>query len=348
MQGPLYRVVLLGSVIVALAPMTAHAAEVMSMNRSHLSSESEDVQRKTLDEIRNMHVIWFRDGPSSGSTRGVTNFVNEVRLVKQHSLKMLVAILQMDEDYDGPLATNTCGWKEKKLSEINLSRYAQRLRTLFGGLKEAKLTIDAVEFGNEYDQYCFDADVPHGHAGNPTQQEVVTWLRGYGRFLKTGVEILHEPNYFPEAKIITFGLAHSGDYISDDSFPHPARMMAMLRNVDGFNYLENKEYKVDGYGTHLYPSPNNVNSVADLLHEDAASLGTNKSYWVTEWGFLNLNAFPNKKGQSVSEVLQDVLLKFDSLRPEIPLGPLMLYQYDVWLANNSPAAAVLITYASKR
>ena len=30
-------------------------------------------------------------------------------------------------------------------------------------------------------------------------------------------------------------------------------MMAMLRNVDGFNYLENKEYKVDGYGTHLYP-----------------------------------------------------------------------------------------------
>jgi hypothetical protein len=63
---------------------------------------------------------------------------------------------------------------------------------------------------------------------------------------------------------------------------------------------------------------------------------------------FTVNAFPNKKGQSVSEVLQDVLLKFDSLRPEIPLGPLMLYQYDVWLANNSPAAAVLTTYASKR
>ena len=128
---------------------------------------------------------------------------------------MLLVIGQMDEDYDGNLEKNRCGWNAKKLSAINLDKYGQRLRTLFGALKDAHLTIDAVEFGNEDDVDCYDADVPSGHAASPA--EIATWLNGYGHFLKTGAEALH--SFFPQAKIITFGITHGSDRWDDPASP---------------------------------------------------------------------------------------------------------------------------------
>ncbi len=91
------------------------------------------------------------DGPTSGSPRGVANFIEELARAKQHKLKVLVIIMAMDEDYDGVLQTNRCGWKEKRLSQINLDTYAARLGTLFGAIKTAGLMVDAVEFGSELD-----------------------------------------------------------------------------------------------------------------------------------------------------------------------------------------------------
>jgi hypothetical protein len=42
-----------------------------------------------------------------------------VRLAKQQNLKVLVNIVQMDEDYEVPLLTHDHGWKAKKLTQIN-------------------------------------------------------------------------------------------------------------------------------------------------------------------------------------------------------------------------------------
>jgi hypothetical protein len=70
-------------------------------------------------------------------------------------------------------------------------------------------------------------------------------------------EVIHDPDYFPHAKIITFDIAH-GSHRWDrppHHFSNPARMVALVRNLDGFNYLDNAIYHVDGYGTHIYPNP---------------------------------------------------------------------------------------------
>jgi hypothetical protein len=339
------------AVLAVLAPVgLAQATLELGVDRSQLSAQSEAVQEKTVQDIRALHATWFRDGPTSGSPKGVSNFVNEVKLVKLQNLKMLVAIVQMDEDYDGALTKNRCGWGGKKLSAINLDKYAQRMRTLFGALKDAHLTIDAVEFGNEDDVDCYDADVPSGHVASP--DEVATWLSGYGRFLKTGAEVLHDS--FPQAKIITFGITHASDQW--DNPPHhlskPARVVAMLRNVKGFNYLDNSSYHVDGYGSHIYAQNDIDDVIAGCLREDASFLGKDKPFWVTEWGFSDPKGFPNKKGKNMNDALEESLEAYEKLNREIPLGPLMFYRYDVWLADDLgrllPLANGLSAHFSKR
>jgi hypothetical protein len=339
--------------LLAAAPVCAQAVKEIGIDRSGLSQQSAAVQQKTLEDIRNLGATWFRDGPTSGSPQGVANFVNEVRLADQQRLKMLVSIVQMDEDYDGPLTTHDHGWKAKKLSEINLDKFTRRFRNLLDALKAASLTIDAVEFGNEDDSYYYDADVPYDHYATPG--ELQTWLRGYGAFLKAGAEVLRDPRYYPHAKIITFGIAHGCDACGGPPrhLSNPARVVAMLKDVNGFNYLDNARYHVDGYGTHVYASPNDVGgSVAHTLREDAAALGPGRPLWVTEWGFQDLKSFPNRKGETLSQGLRSFLDAFDGLRGQMPIGPIMFYRYDVWLSDASgkllPQAGVFSAYAAKR
>ncbi|MDR3439280.1 hypothetical protein [Telmatospirillum sp.] len=333
--------------------VAADAASVPSrlalgIDRLTLSAEPRAVKKTTLRHIRDLGLIWLRDGPTSGSSRAVANFVEEVGIAKQYQLKVLAIIMPMDEDYDVALPVNRCGWHEKRLSQINLVKYAQRLRTVLGAVKAAGLSVDAFEFGSEADQYCYDADVPHGHAGAASPAEIKTWLTGYGRFLQTGAAIVHDPTLFPDAKIITFGMAHSGDSHADDSFPDPARYVAMLRNVDGVNYLKG----VDGYGTHLYPSPNDIeNSLRRTLGEDVSALGRDKPLWITEWGFLEIRAFPNRSGQTLPQCLRSFLDVLDDLHRDIPIGPAMYFRYDVWLSDSDgnplPQAGALSAYATR-
>jgi hypothetical protein len=135
----------------------------------------------------------------------------------------------------------------------------------------------------------------------------MTAVRGYAHFLKTTATIIHDPQYFPQAKIITFGIAHSSDRWDrpPHHFSNPARMVALLWNLDGFNYLDNASYHIDGYGTHIYPwDVNNLESAMDIIRQDASILGTDKPFWITEWG-LPANKYPNKKGETRGDGIKD-------------------------------------------
>ena len=51
----------------------------------------------------------------------------------------------------------------------------------------------------------------------------------------------------------------------------------MLRNLDGFNYLDNAEYHVDGYGTHIYRGADSIAStVGNRMRQDVSVLGRDK------------------------------------------------------------------------
>ena len=324
-------------------PILAQKRSEIGIDRSGLSREDASTRKKTFEDIRTLHATWFRDGPTSGSAQGVANFVEEVRQAKQQNLKVLINILQMDEDYDGALSMNDHGWSAKKLSEIDLKKFTQRFRTLLDALRAANLSIDAVEFGNEDDSYYYDADVPNGHAASQAELEI--WLHGYGEFLKTGAEILHESTYYPEAKIITFGIAHGsiapGHPIRNLS--NPAQAVAMLKDVDGFNYLDNSNYRVTGYGTHIYASPANAGqSATDLLRQDIRALGRDKPFWITEWGFTDATKFPNAKGQTASQGMKEMLDAFDDLGQRVPIGPMFFYSYNSGLQDAAGKASGLV------
>jgi hypothetical protein len=327
-----------------------------------MSKLSEAYQAKALAQIHALHATWFRDGVSGTTPEEVAKSVNLVRLVNQNNLKMLAIIGPSWKDFDagyknpnaGEAFGKRCGWPQGsgELSKVNLNTFAQHLRAVLGAVKAAGLTIDAFEIGNEYDSNCFNGDVPDGHAAS--EEEMITVLRGYGDFLKTAALIIRD--YFPQAKIVTFGICHSDDRY--DKPPHhishpAANFVARLRNVNGFNYLDNSLYHVDGYGTHIYPWPGNpAGHMTALLQEDAAAL-SDKPLWVTEWSFMSHSQFPNGKGQTLDQGVEEMLVTFDSLARSIALGPLMFYSYNGWVADPTtqqlePLADVFSAYVGRR
>jgi hypothetical protein len=107
--------VLLGCLMLEpAAPGLAQAMQEIGINRTLLSAQPPAVQEKTLEHIRTLGATWFRDGPSSGSPRGIANFVDEVRRAKQHHLKVLMIISMMDTDFDNPNALPGNGMTGRK------------------------------------------------------------------------------------------------------------------------------------------------------------------------------------------------------------------------------------------
>ena len=330
-----YLIILLGCLL--LTPWTTVLGQApleIGIDRSNLTRESEAVQKKTLQDIRALHATWFRD-VLVAAPQIQDKFVNELSLAKQNHLSFLANVLpakaDFGEGYQPPNAgedfRRRCGWSQgsSQLSRLDVETFAQGLRTQLDAVKAANLTIDAFEIGNEVDWICFNGDVPDGHT--PTREEWMTAVRGYARFLRAAAEVIHAPHYFPNAKIITFGMAHGSDRW--DKPPHhfskPARMIAALRTLDGFNYLDNAIYHVDGYGTHIYPDMNNLRqSVTDLIRQDATILGPDKPFWITEWG-LDAKKYPNKQGQTRGQGFKDFYAVLNSLH--IPLGPIFYYCY---------------------
>ena len=302
------------------------------IDRGNLSLSPAPERASTLEAIRALGADWFSDGYNTKVQ--FEDFVDEVRLAKQQSLKFMMKISPNHLDYDegvvagdngGDAFKRRCGWSSgsPKYSRVNSAKLAARLGTQLDALKAAGLTVDAFQIGSEVDWICFNGDVPDGHEA--TQDEFMTAVRGYAHFLKTAAEVIHA--HYPNAKILTFGIAHVSDI---DSPPHhfsrPARMIAALRNLDGFNYLDNASYHVDAYGEHIYPKPNYVaKDTLNKMREDIEILGHDRPYWVTEWG-LNSKSFPDKEGETRVQAAAQFYKALDSLH--VSFGPLFYFGYD--------------------
>lgn len=295
-----------------------------------------------------MGAAWYRGGHTGWGT--LKDWIDVVSLARQKNLKVLDVINASTDDWDdgrtrpaenaGPDFTKHCGWQggSRKLSQINLGKFASRLRAELDAVNGAGLTIDAFEVGNEYDWYCFNGDVPNGHEA--TQEEFMTAVRGYAHFLKAAAEVIHQ--YFPDARIITFGIAHGSDQW--DKPPHhlsnPARMVAQLRNVDGYNYLDNSGYHVDGFGEHFYPSADMVGQwMQNTLQQDTAVLGQDKPLWIREWG-LDSRRYPNKAGQSRAQAMAEFYASLEKFKASrFTFGPVFYYSY----AGDGPAGGSALT-----
>ena len=322
-----------------LEPMLAAARRQFDVGiaRSNMIWKTKQEQASIFAGIRTTRVRWFRDAFAYPLNR-TADFVEVVRQAKQAGLQMLVVVMQSPADYDsaaaatgnaGPAFQKLCGWPggSLKLSQMNISKFKDRLRGLLESLKAEGLEVDAFEIGNEVDWVCFNGDVPFGRDAGP--DDVLIAARGYARFLQAAAEVISDQRYFPHAKLITFGIAHSDAWEKPPRhhLPKPAAFVASLRNLDGMNYLSNERYRVDGYGSHIYPKPDDIRrSVAAMLATDTDALGTDLPIWITEFGF-RANHFPNRAGESRARAIE-VFFKALADDARSSFGPVFYYSYD--------------------
>ncbi len=239
-----------------------------------------------FDGLARLHPKWFRDGFGKGPE---SLFVDTVRQVHARGIKMLTVFGPVAADFDAGAyitpAVSGCQWGTYPLSKINLASYEQRIETQFQAVKAANLTVDAFEIGNEFDLYCNDADSPtgaewakHNWKWFLTPEQVQAFVKGYAPFLATSVSVIR--SYFPEAKIITFGL----------SMPPAAPLIKALASVeDDSGAVTDYTELVDGYGSHIYPTSDTTldlvtGATADLTGQAAVfPHPREKPIWITEW-----------------------------------------------------------------
>ncbi len=244
-----------------------------------------------FDGIARLHPQWFRDGFSKDSPQDEQLFVDTVTQIHARGMKILATIGPTGsdfaaKDYINP-ATSGCQWGTHPLSAINLTLYRKRLTDHFEVLKQAGLSVDAFEIGNELDLYCNDADMPktsdfasHHWKWFLTSDQVQAFVRGYAPFLKASVELIRA--YFPNAKIITFGMGNP----TGNSAP----LIAALANyTDPSGQTFDYTSLVDGYGSHIYtPATTTLAMITGATAEltgQAALLPhvQEKPIWITEW-----------------------------------------------------------------
>lgn len=325
-------------VLLSAAAGYAQSRFEVGLCRSNTIWEPKPKQAEIIAGIAASGLHWFRDAFAYAPDR-TQDFVDVVRMAKHAGLKMLIVVIQDASDYDGEAAKadnagwlfkRRCGWDSGslKLSKINTAKFQSRLRGLLSALKAANLTVDAFEIGNEVDWVCFNGDVPFGRPA--TANDVRVAARGYARFLQAAAEVIRDPRFFPEAKIITFGMAHADegwDLPLPHHLPNPAAFVASLRNLDGVNYLSNTRYHVDGYGLHIYPKPDDVEaSTAATLKRDSAALGSDLPFWITEFGWRK-GQFPNGNGENRTQAVAHFFAALAADGRD-KFGPAFYYDYD--------------------
>ncbi len=318
-------------------PVAASMAFEVGICRSNTIWQPKPKQATIVAGIAESGVGWFRDAFAYPPER-TRDFVEVVRMAKLSGLKVLVVVMQNETDYDdtaakaenaGPAFKKLCGWDSGslKLSRINLAKFRGRLRGLLVALKAANLSVDAFEIGNEDDWVCFNGDVPFGRKA--TARDVKIAARGYAGFLQAAAETIRDPRFFPAAKIVTFGIAHADagwDQNPPHHLPNPAAFVASLKDLDGVNYLSNARYHVDGYGTHIYPGPDDIEAkVRATLQRDRAALGSDLPIWITEFGFRK-GRFPNRKGETRAQAIAQFFAALTA--SHLSFGPAFYYDYD--------------------
>ncbi|MBV8696835.1 MAG: hypothetical protein JO052_03110, partial [Bradyrhizobium sp.] len=251
-----------------------------------------EARRKAVfDGIARMHVQWFRDGFGANTPDGIKLFVDMVNQVHARDMKMLAVVGGHPDDFDKKdyidPKTSGCEWGAYPLSKINLARLEQRVRGYFDALKQAAVTVDAFEIGNETDLYCNDADMPkssefaaHHWQWFLSKDQVHAFVAGYAPFLATYARLIRD--YFPAAKIITFGM-------SNPTGNSAALIQALASFPDESAKTFDYTSLVDGYGSHIYLSSMTtlymINRATTQLSEQGALLPhlQQKPIWITEW-----------------------------------------------------------------
>lgn len=312
-----------------LSLVSTEPAPQIGVDRSNLAWTSTATQNNVIQALSHIPAAWYRDVYRSNAAQ--TNALLFKRIQDQGK-HILVNILQNSNDYDDPAASvayatstafsSLCGWSggNHPLSKIDYTLFDYHLATNLQALRNAGVVVDAFEIGNEFDSVCFNPDLPIDQPITDAQLPQYAGL--YAQFLEHAVAVVHEPQFYPNAQILTFGIANANDKTLNGFIEHPGVMLSLLSNINGHNDLD----LVNQIGLHIYPSPTNLAPVSNALNLTQQQLGANmKPVWFTEFGFRT-TAFSSPGGKSLYRAYEDF---YDSVaRSPVPVTTLSVYAVD--------------------
>lgn len=195
-------------------------------------------------------------------------------------------------------------WSEAPLSAADPTAFKAYLTGTMAPLEAAGMHLAAFELGNEINNPHFNGDffAPGTHRilglsdlNNPRDAEGQAIARGFKAYIEllAALKETREGMRVNRATpIISAGLADGG---LPGSYPQFKIDGVGIAAAIEFLRQNGMDRLVDGYGIHVYPSPNPSTTIStrmSRLNADAfaaCATGT-KPCWLTEWGFNNNNA----------------------------------------------------------
>ncbi len=289
---------IVGALVVLLPLASGLGAELRVADRLPLQSLGDTTLTWYTPEqvARNVAALaalpapWYRE--FSFTPSAMAQEIDGLRQVQAQGKRLLLVLTPDPADYDPPPPYKYAGDPKYRsfcgssrgmlpLSGVDPARLAKRLAATLGQLKAAGISLGAVEIGNELDQVCFNGDLPVDRPGDVPEDQLLPYAEAYARFLDTAVDVIKQPRFYPDARILTFGTSNTIKALPDHAFQNDGMFISLLRNIAGKNLLS----QVDAFAVHMYPDPRNDHLIAPALQTLLAQAGETKPIWITEWGY---------------------------------------------------------------
>lgn len=247
----------------------------IGINLTNLMWDTAENRAKAINAMGLLSSSIVRDG----MRQEATSFIAANYLATLGPVSLVLSI--MPEDFDGneqpPLP----------LDLINLDRWEARFRIWLEAFVAASVDLAIAEAGNELDYYLFNRMIDK-NAPSLIDDQLLPLARAFARFLERAAMVLRE--YYPRCKLLPFGIAHFRGKTPNGSVVNPGKILAILGDLDGRNYLE----LIDGLNVHIYPSiSDNVSvMIPERLTKFVTDTGTQLPVYVTELGYANAVAWP--------------------------------------------------------
>jgi hypothetical protein len=189
----------------------------------------------------------------------------------------------------------------RRLSDLDIVRYAGTLQRFLEDLDRRGGLLDALEVGNEINWADFNGDLPVGLAGGifdestlarlPERMRVLEGFRKYKEALETSRQILQSSRAGRSALLIAAGLYAPGPWVKQSQ----GSALALSTTKAIFDELGISAL-VDAFALHVYPPVGRPGetSFAETFSALRASTqlcgtrtGDGKPCFITEWGYAN-------------------------------------------------------------
>jgi len=260
-------------------------------------------------------------GVKGGGT--ITQVIDNINTFNAKGIQVLIVIPFCDEMFPvGYQKVPGPSFDVYKMSDIDTVRFKDFINSFVSEIasKTAEDALIGLELFNEVNWGGFNGDLQTLESGKgevfttetslttPSFADIYKGINAYGKCLK----ILRKATdlYLPERdlKLITAGLVASGawndfQWAKDHGFTvvRPDMFFTLLQGIhldqaDQTNYLN----FADAIGIHCYPPhDDNMENMLRTYHFNPinAVLSSDKSYWITEWGFSR-DKFKNNGGEA--------------------------------------------------